>query len=232
MYIHHDAQLIYLAHPRTASVCTATALKKVGFKKMEPPSDHHSQLWDRGTPVTRETRDGWTVFTTVRNHWDAAVSWAFKRYYRHGMNPDPPWGPEAFDYALDWHANRWVKEDTLWHLHAPDADLIMRYENLDDDLASVLGDAGGDVPELVPHNVSREREGAHYAECMTDEGREYIGDRFAAEIERYGYEWDGGGLHRVRRRDGARRGAPVGGNRARRSRRSVRVPSGLRCLLP
>lgn len=174
--------MIYLAHPRTASVATSVSLHHVGFKKLEPPSDHHSRLWDEGTPVTPGNRSEWTVMTTVRNHWDAAVSWAFKRF----KTRDPEtWDLAAYQCAFE--ANRWVQPDRMWWLHADDADVILRYESLEEDLRRVLTSRGLSVPTLIRHNVSQNRRGRGYREFFNDESRDYIGDRFSGEIERFGY---------------------------------------------
>lgn len=184
MYIHREARVIYLAHPRTASVATATSLLHVGFCKLEPPSDHHSRLWDQGTPVTPENRSQWTVLTTIRNHWDAAVSWAFKRFKTRGGEPHL-WGLAAYHCAFE--ANHWVQPDRMWWLHADEADVILRYETLEEDLGRALASCGVRMPTLIQHNVSRNRRGRSYREFFDDDSRGYIGDRFASEIERFGY---------------------------------------------
>lgn len=188
MYVHPDARLIYLAHPRTASVTTGNALKHVGFHKLEPPSDHHSRLWDEGTPVSAGNRHLWTVFTTVRNHWDAAVSWGFRRYStRQGRQPRE-WTIDVLDWVLG-ESNRWVTDDRMWSLHSDDADIICRYESLDRDIGRVLSSRGVQVPNIPRFNVTDNREGRHYRDVLTPECRDYIAERFRKEIERFGYTY-------------------------------------------
>jgi hypothetical protein len=186
MYLHDDAKLIYLAHPRTASNATADALLRIGFRKQDNPSDHHSQLHDhgKGSIITPDNRSEWLVFTTVRNHWDTVVSWAFKRY----KSCDPPgWDAEDIEKLLA--PNPWVKEHTLYHLHLDDADVILRYETLRQDLQKVLGGSGIRMPRLFKKNVSERRRGRKYHDLFTPEGVEYVGQRFKVEIDRLGYTY-------------------------------------------
>lgn len=188
MYIHHEAKLIYLAHPRTASIATSTTLRKIGFKKLEPPSDHHSQLWDQGTPVTRENRHEWTVFTTVRNHWDAMISWAFKKY----RQEPKVWDQRVFDHVFK--GNRWVTDDRLWWLHLEEADVVLRYENLQEDFNSVLSKHGIDPPTLLRENVGRERNGKPYWIFYDRQTKKYIYEKFKKEIDQLGYTFEEGKL--------------------------------------
>ena len=186
MYIHRDAGLIYLAQPRTASVATSTALKHVGFEKMEPPSDHHSRLYDEGSPATGfNQKSRWHAFTTIRNHWDIAVSWVFRKFSTRGGEP-PEWNREAFEFALG-PDNRWVREDEMFWLHADDADEILLYENLEPGLNSLLSRFGLPEVSIPRHNISHERGGRHYSEFYDRESRDYIADRFSGEIEYYNY---------------------------------------------
>lgn len=188
MYINKDAKLIYLAHPRTASVATSATLRKVGFKKLEPPSDHHSQLWDQGTPVTPENRHEWVVFTTVRNHWDAMISWAFKKYRQEPKE----WNTEVFDRVFK--GNRWITEDRLWWLHLDEADVVLRYENLQEDFNSLLREHGIDPPVLVRENIGRERNGRPYWIFYDRETKLYIYEKFKDEIHRLDYRFEEGKL--------------------------------------
>jgi hypothetical protein len=187
VYVHRESKLIYLAHARTASVSTSTALIHSGFERLDPPSDHHATLWTKGSPVTKDNRSEWLVFTTVRNHWDAATSWTFRRH-RHGKGPYQ-WTVDAFRHALE-NGNRYASGDRMWWMHSDEADVICRFENLDHDLRSVLESRGVSFTPTVPHNITKSRAGRHYSLFFDDESREYIANKFAAEIERFGYTFE------------------------------------------
>jgi len=135
MYASQERKLIYLAHPRTASLATAELLLSMGFEMIKGKNSHHSTLFEEGSPVTEENRHEWKVFTAVRNPWDVAVSWCLR-----GMHPirqpKTPWSPDIFKAGL---ITDWVKENALFWLHLADADL-----------SAVLGE-----PVKVPeHNVT------------------------------------------------------------------------------
>lgn len=187
MYIHASARAIYLAHPRTASNATVAALREVGFEKAGPPSDHHGRLWDGSTPVTPETRSDWLVFTAVRNHYDAAVSWLMRNSVGREMLRTHS-RTEAFRTVLS-NGNRWVRERSLWWLHSDDADRVMRYEQLEQDLAEVLAELGLPAPQLPRVNVTDERAARPHREFYDEAAREYVAGRFGREMEAFGYEF-------------------------------------------
>lgn len=195
MYFHKEARLIYLAHPRTASMATANALKSIGFEKCG--GNHHIRLWDRCSPlperlsdpipygenlVTEENRNEWYVFTTIRNHYDAVISWVFRRWrgrVKHGFEV------KHFVEALDH--NGWVGENSLWSLHSYDVDHIMRYENLQKEFDSVLRLGGLPKTIIEPYNVSEGRKGRHYRDLYIEETKEYVYHRFMDEMLMFGY---------------------------------------------
>lgn len=189
MYYHERARLVYLAHPRTASTATAEALKRVGFTR-PVPGGHHAELYYPQSPVTEETRSEWTVMTTVRNHWDAAVSWAAQRNASAQCDV-LPWPRSLFVEALDPQHNSWVRKRQLYWKHLRHADIVLRYETLAEDLKHVLSIAGLYMPFLARDNISRSRHwGAHYSLYFDNETRDLIGLRFRDEIRRLNYEFD------------------------------------------
>ncbi len=182
MYFHREARLIYLAHPRTASIATADALQKIGFEMMH---EHHGRL--RCLPIADEPnlRTNWYAFTVVRNHFDTAVSWVFRR--THGRREITK---EVYEQMLTSPGNRWVELHTMWHLHSNDADFIIRYENLEEELNCILQSAHLPKVELKKKNVSVGRDGRHYSEFYNSQTRDYIENRFGNEIRRFGYEYE------------------------------------------
>jgi hypothetical protein len=67
-------------------------------------------------------------------------------------------------------------------------DYVMRFENLADDFCTVC--AALDIsPATLPRYNRSSRE--HYSKYYDDELREFVRKRFAAEIERFGYTFEG-----------------------------------------
>jgi hypothetical protein len=186
MYCHADKKLVYLAHPRTASVATAWELCRIGFVKVVP-GDHHSKISHSSPakPFDDRTRREWTAFTAVRNHWDAAVSWRFKR--KSLRSDDSRWDADSWRLLLG--SINWVEKKKLWWLHGDDADQILYYEDLESQLIDFLLRHGIELNELSEQNVTPSRDGRHYSEFFTNSGRDYVGERFRDEIERFGYEF-------------------------------------------
>ena len=177
-YVHPERKLIYLAHPRTASVATASLLRdELGFKQLGKHHDGARELEHHPRWIKDALR-----FTVVRNHYDATVSWAFKQ--RKMPLPLDWTSVKTLELALD---NGWVKRDSMWRLHADSSDVVMRYETIDAELSKLLG-----LFIVLPRsNVSGARKGRSYqAFYKTPEMRRYIADRFASELERYGYEFE------------------------------------------
>jgi len=185
MYLHRDAKVVYVSHPRTASVATGKSLGAVGF---EPLGDlkptHHTFLYDPSSPITVDTRHQWTVITTVRNHYDAIISWMCL-WYRH--TPHPRWTVRDFATRLD--RGRWTCQPHLWQWHT-DVDIVWRYETLAEDMADTLTWLSLDVPPLLTENVTAVRAGRPYQQFYTPTTRDYITERYAKDIDQWGYRYD------------------------------------------
>jgi hypothetical protein len=214
VYVHYEKKLIYLAHPRTASIATKLALSKIGFGQLQR---HHSGfespdcMKDLDVLTNKNFhREEWTVFTTVRNHFDATVSWVFYRNrggkildqealncmgskmkrdvtkildsHRH---PPGVWGLETFEHGL---SNGWTKKNSMWHLHSKDADVVLRFETIKESLETFL--APYDLkPDLPFENVSCARVQRHYREFYTEASRDYVQKRFEKELAEWNYSW-------------------------------------------
>ena len=126
------------------------------------------------------------MFTTVRNHWDALISWAFKKYR---MEPKV-WDQSVFDRVFE--GNRWIQEDKLWWLHLNEADVVLRYETLQEDFNSLLSKHGISPPVLLRENIGRERNGRPYWMFYNIETKQYIYDKFKEEINLLGYTFKEG----------------------------------------
>ena len=178
MYIHRSG-LIYLAHPKTASTSTMRVLLNAGFVKPNR-HDRHSTLYKDGT-ITPDNREKFYVFTTVRNHFDAAVSWAFMKKRGGGWNLD------LFKRALDPGSNPYIKEHSLWWMHSDDADRILKFESLQEDLDKLFTEYQIPVAKLPMENVTNARGSRAYREFYNDTTRAYVEERFKDELEKFEY---------------------------------------------
>lgn len=137
--MNHDARLVYLAHPRTASRTTRDVLLRLGFEQEYDRTDergsHHATFPEGFDPK------GYDVATTVRHHMDAFVSWWFYTSEKHRGGSTKP--DRAFADAL-WDKRRRLFPDRtrLFSLHLPQATTALRFETLAEDLAGWLGRGG------------------------------------------------------------------------------------------
>jgi hypothetical protein len=123
-------------------------------------------------------------FTCVRNPWDRMVSY----YFTPTQNPKS-WDRKKFRGII----SRVVSISDYLRLNEDEedpfanADYIMRFENLADDFRSLCNQLKISPATLPQYNRSTRE---HYSKYYDDELREFVGTRFAAEIERFGYTFE------------------------------------------
>lgn len=183
VHIHDGVRAIYLAHPRTASVATGTALERRGFDEIA--GGHLTLEAARQASNVRvpDSLDSWTVFTTVRNHWDTVVSWL------HLGSSEEPVTREAIRDLVD--RRREIEPGRLFGLHLDAADVVLRYEHLQKGLDRLLDSLGLEPVEIPREHVSVTRPDAPYRELYDSETRSLVRELFGGEIERLDYDFGG-----------------------------------------
>jgi hypothetical protein len=123
-------------------------------------------------------------FTCVRNPWDRMVS-----YYFTPTQNQQSWDRKRFRGIIskavsvaDYLRLNEGEQDPFANV-----DYIMRFENLVEDFCAVCAKIGISPARLPRYNRS-ERE--HYSRYYDEELRELVRNRFAAEIERFGYTFE------------------------------------------
>jgi len=149
--------------------------------------------------LPRSLYDGLFKFTIVRNPWDRQVSsWHHIRRER----PHLLAGIEDFETFLRWKFDPQrppayiadtsveAQTDSITDLHGGlIVDFIGRYENLQDDYRTVCERIG--IPHRpLPHR-RQARDRADYRGYYTDATAAFVAERFGADIERFGYRFDG-----------------------------------------
>jgi len=177
MYILPERNLVYLAHPRTASIATKRTLGQLGL--MEMVKGHHGVDPDR-IPANA------VVMATIRNPWDVFVSWWFKR--RGEKSPFYGLPLEEFIPQLVANNKQFFRNGKMFYM-LPYANKILRYEHLQADFDYALVGVGYPPKDLVVANKSERREKRNYQSYYNTEAREWVAENFAEEIERYGYRF-------------------------------------------
>lgn len=144
-----------------------------------------------------EFYDALFKFTVVRNPWDLQVSSfhhlkrehpervaglaRFEDFLAAKFDPERP-----YDYLLDISQER--QSDYLVDLRGQlIVDFVARYENLHDDFTEICRRIGIPRPELPHHRKAESRK--RYQDYYTDASAGLVAHHYAADIERFGYEF-------------------------------------------
>jgi hypothetical protein len=193
MYVHKQAKIAYLAHPRTASTATCTALREqAGFVSAHR---HHAtpveakRKWPQNYPDGIDLKDDWIIFSTVRNHFEVFRSEFLNTNYH--RTDEPELNPEVLhrlmDTSLYWRPEGTPPFTRLFY-HVPFCTTVVRHEHLNKRVNFIL--RSRDLEEVdIPQVNTSDQTDQTYKELFTDEGRKWVQDRHAIELKRYGYKW-------------------------------------------
>lgn len=140
---------------------------------------------------TFENHQEYFKFTFVRNPFDRALSKYFHHYHR------PTGGGTKIEKkAREMQFKTWVKKGGL-KVFKPQynfmykeskllVDFVGRFENLQEDF-NIVCDKIGIPRQQLPHkNQSKHK---HYTEYYDDETKEIVAEKYAKDIEYFGYEF-------------------------------------------
>ena len=213
MIISHQHKFIFIAIPKTGTTSIETALDPLAQPCMltgakESVDYHNLSKHDKLNQVKNIINiDGYFSFCFVRNPWARHLGTYF---YYHKMikfwdeNPQKKtkWkgvynaylktlsGCDAYpDWVKKIHSQGWAECDS-WEpcqfSWASEIDFIGRVENLQEDFNTVCDKIGIPHQQLPHKNKSSHK---HYTEYYDDETREIVAQKYAQDIERFGYEF-------------------------------------------
>ncbi|MEP3277389.1 MAG: sulfotransferase family 2 domain-containing protein [Stappiaceae bacterium] len=200
MAIRHAAQLegkLVLANRRRLkSKFYADGVKNHMGKTGAQPGYEHARYRDVDVSVRRATR----AFAIVRNPWSRTVSrFKFALQTRNDGVGKENYNRLAFETFLE-ERHAWGRENYFWHRairgwyqqedylldeeNQVPAD-ILRQENLGEELRLYLSLQN----DLRPRNVSK-ASSSDYRALYTDKTIQVVADWYAADIERFGFDFD------------------------------------------
>lgn len=156
----------------------------------------HSTMQEIGFKIP-ESKKCWK-FSFVRNPYSRVVSWF--SYLTQGLNAVAIQKKHAEWFGVDYlsgdfkdfcnFAPYWVFHNQFDHLcneHKNiDFDFIGRFENFSKDLDTVFRKIGIPKQKLPHKNKSNHK---HYTEYYDDETRQIVAEKYAKDIEYFGYEF-------------------------------------------
>ncbi len=184
MAVFIKGKLLYLAHTRVASWATTKALCQIGGKYVQTGQSgggrgHHALFPEVIKYIEYEDEP---VVCTVRNHYDALVSWWLK-YTREGR------GQPDFLLFLKSHLDNspFIQENRLFSRHLCYADHVLRYESLETDLNTLLERVA--LPRVKLEHINTTAGKLHYSTYYTTEIKAFVADFFAEELAALGYQF-------------------------------------------
>ncbi len=159
-------------------------IERFGLRNPKYNVKKHSTLAEYKSALGEAQFDGLYKFTCVRNPWVRMVSYYFTPTQQVGAL-DRKKFRKIISKALsvaDYLRLGKGEEDPFGNV-----DYIMRFENLADDFRIVCATLSIPTASLPQYNRSNRE---HYSKYYTDELRELVRERFAPEIERFGYAFD------------------------------------------
>jgi hypothetical protein len=159
-------------------------IERFGLRNPHYKLRKHSTLAEYRAALGQEQFHNLYKFTCVRNPWDRMVSYYFRRT-RDAKDWDRKEFKKMISKALsvaDYLRLDEGEEDPFRNV-----DYIMRFETLADDFRRVCAAVDIPVKPLPKYNRSRRE---HYSRYYDDELRALVRERFALEIERFGYTFD------------------------------------------
>ena len=125
--------------------------------------------------------DEYFKFAFIRNPWDRVVSW-FKYY---GYEMDSEWlsrsNLEDYPKFFWYNQSEWLFEGSSLIVN-----YIGRFENLQQDFDTVCDKIGIDRQPLPHKNATNHK---HYTEYYDDETREIVAEKYAKDIDYFGYKF-------------------------------------------
>ncbi len=159
-------------------------IERFGLRNPKYKIKKHSTLAEYRAVLRDEQFRSLYKFTCVRNPWDRMVSYYFTPTQQVGA-----WDRKEFRKMIskglsvaDYLRLDKGEEDPFGNV-----DYVMRFENLANDFRSVCTTLGIPTASLPQYNRSNRE---HYSKYYNDALRELVRERFAPEIERFGYTFD------------------------------------------
>ena len=191
--ISEKLKSIFVAIPKTGSVSVESVLKEFDFELVGPDRRHFTYSEHLHTYPKAQN---YFSFCFVRNPWDRLVSqykytgayWlkiaaiedhSFESYIKNLVITGIPFSRHRYPKKAD---AEWGQLQFIY----PGMDFVGKFENLQKDFDVVCDRIGIPLQEL-PHENKTEHK--HYTEYYDDETREIVAEKYAKDIEYFGYDF-------------------------------------------
>lgn len=200
IYINHDKKYIFVRTAKTGSTSLLHSLRSIGGQK----KIRHQCLYDKNHIPADYIKNNYTkyfknyfTFGFVRNPWSRMVSvWRMNmRFHRNT--------PDFKDYvksipAFEWMPKKpkrkwkktprevWLYKYSSMYEFTNGCDFVGKLENLQQDFNIVCEKIGVPHRQLPHTNKTKHK---HYTEYYDNETREIVAEKYAKDIEYFGYKF-------------------------------------------
>lgn len=163
-------KLIYLAHPRTASIATERGLAKALPWRCKKTANHHARLDEITWKLGNEK-----IITTIRDPLDMLASWwvVYPKYH-HVM---------TFSEFIKTYDHCMMSIDGRLFYFLKDCDAYMTFENLQDDFDKIMKGYGFPTAKIPMTNITPNKK--PFMTYHTDETITAMWERWPKDMEMY-----------------------------------------------
>jgi len=182
--IDHDRKLLFIHIARTGGTSIECALVGEDWWNIQSETKHLSARQARKY-YGEKIWNSYTKFSVVRNPWNRVVSmWATGWWHDTELTKDA--SLEDFVRRLKPHQYETYNSLCYYDILNEEIDYILRFESLQEDFDVMLKNIG--VQKIIlPHKEARVHK--HYRELHSKKAKLLVGEIFADDILKYGYNF-------------------------------------------
>jgi chondroitin 4-sulfotransferase 11 len=185
--INQDHKFIFIHIPRTGGTSIEKNFSYIGDEIK------HWNLRDYKNYLNEREFNEYFKFTFVRNPWDIVVSKYVTIWYNsssrgHGGKIGYLCGKSLKYFLTYYQPAKHEHGDSFFDYFDPEEmDFIGRFENRKNDLDFISSKVGATIDQQIMENPHPHKK--HYTEYYDDEAREIVAEKYAKDIEYFGYKF-------------------------------------------
>jgi len=187
--IDHKHKFIFIHIPRTGGSSIESQFDYIEGEGRE--KNKHWNIFDWEDHLSKETLGKYFKFSFVRNPWDLIISKYTSNWYnnrKRGMKIGKHMGKSLNFFLSNYKPAPWEHGDSFFdYIDPKQLDFIGRFENRTNDLNYVSKKINVELNTATHERKSKRSK--CYTEYYNNETRNIVADRYARDIEYFGYKF-------------------------------------------